>query len=116
MFTVRLKGSNQTFRSRLRLLIRLMVGASVCALAAMPKDATGQTRTYYIAPDEVTWDYAPGGVNRITGQPFGAGESFWVASRPHQVGKVFKKALYGEYTDLAVALMDCAKADGGMRA
>ena len=30
----------------------------------------GQTRHYYIAADEVEWDYAPSGMNRITGQPF----------------------------------------------
>lgn len=59
----------------------------------------GKTRTYYIAADEVTWDYAPGGINRITGQPFGEAESFWVASGSHRIGKTLKKALYHEYTD-----------------
>ncbi|MFL5318937.1 MAG: hypothetical protein ACJ790_04715, partial [Myxococcaceae bacterium] len=29
------------------------------------------TRTYYIAADEVKWDYAPTGSNQITWQPFG---------------------------------------------
>src|SRR4051812_47177502 len=33
--------------------------------------AGGVTRTYYIAADEVKWDYAPSGSNQITGQPFG---------------------------------------------
>lgn len=61
--------------------------------------STGQTHTYYIAADEVTWDYAPGGRNQITGQPFGKPESPWVASGPHRIGKVYKKALYREYTD-----------------
>ena len=62
-------------------------------------NSSGKVRTYYVAADEVTWDYAPGNINRITGQPFGDAESFWVASGPHQVGKVVKKALYREYTD-----------------
>jgi len=59
----------------------------------------GKTRTYYIAADEVTWDYAPDGINRISGKPFGEAESYWVASGPHRMGKTLKKALYHEYTD-----------------
>ncbi len=58
-----------------------------------------QTHTYYIAAEEVTWDYAPGGINQITGRPFGDAESLWIASGPHRIGKVLKKALYREYTD-----------------
>jgi len=64
-----------------------------------PNGSTGQTRTYYIAADEVTWDYAPGNMNQISGQPLGETESLWVASGPHRIGKVYKKALYREYTD-----------------
>jgi FtsP/CotA-like multicopper oxidase with cupredoxin domain len=89
-------------------LIALMVGMSAFggtqatqggSIPASHGGAAGQTRTYYIAADEVTWDYAPGGVNQITGQPFGNVESPWVASGPHRIGKVLKKALYREYTD-----------------
>ena len=88
-----------TMRWKALLLLGLMVGVSAPASSTPPGGATGQTRTYYIAADEVTWDYAPGGVNQITRQPFGDAESFWVASGPHQIGKVVKKALYREYTD-----------------
>jgi len=59
----------------------------------------GKLRTYYIAADEVIWDYAPGGINQVTGQPLGDAENFWVATGPRQVGKVVKKAQYREYTD-----------------
>src|SRR5690242_21541854 len=61
--------------------------------------AASVTHTYYIAADEVTWDYAPTNVNGITGKPFGDEEKEWVAPGPHKIGKVFKKALYREYTD-----------------
>jgi FtsP/CotA-like multicopper oxidase with cupredoxin domain len=80
-------------------LLALVARPSLIAACGASADSTGQTRTYYVAADEVIWDYAPGGVNRITGLPFGDAESLWVASGPHQVGKVFKKALYREYTD-----------------
>ena len=60
---------------------------------------TPTTHTYYIAADEVVWDYAPGGVNKVTGKPFGDAEATWVQNGPHRIGRVYKKALYREYTD-----------------
>jgi len=88
-----------TMRWKALLLLGLMVGVSASASSTPPGGSTGQTRIYYIAADEVTWDYAPGGINRITGRPFGDAESLWVASGPHRIGKLLKKAVYCEYTD-----------------
>ncbi|MGI0065215.1 MAG: hypothetical protein ACREAT_00485, partial [Nitrosotalea sp.] len=34
-----------------------------------PTNYSGQTRTYYIASDEIKWNYAPTGINQITGVP-----------------------------------------------
>lgn len=76
-----------------------LLSASALVSSSLSATSTGRTRTYYIAADEVTWDYAPGGVNQITGKPFCEAESFWVATGPRQIGKVLKKALYREYTD-----------------
>jgi FtsP/CotA-like multicopper oxidase with cupredoxin domain len=58
----------------------------------------GTTRTYYIAADQVSWDYVPGGVDEITGQPF-ADTGFFRNARPRPVGTAYLKALYREYTD-----------------
>ena len=58
-----------------------------------------QTRTYYIAADEVEWDYAPTGRNRILDREFGDEENHWMASGPTRIGRVYKKAVYREYTD-----------------
>ena len=88
-----------TMSWRVPLLVGMMVGLSVCSPSSSTGGSTGQTRIYYIAADEVAWDYAPGGVNQISGQPFGDAESLWVASGPHRMGKVLKKAVYREYTD-----------------
>ncbi len=71
----------------------------VLALGNQAKAQEGTTRTYYIAADEVVWDYAPSGINQITGKPFGEEENFWVKSGPHSIGRVYKKAIYREYTD-----------------
>lgn len=59
----------------------------------------GQTRTYYIAADEVDWDYAPSDVNRITGRPFNRTARTWVEGGDDRIGRVYRKALYREYTD-----------------
>ncbi len=61
--------------------------------------SAASTLTYYIAANEVVWDYAAGGVNRITGEPYGEDEAFWLESTAHRIGNVYKKAVYQEYTD-----------------
>jgi hephaestin len=61
--------------------------------------AGGVTRTYYVAADEVAWDYAPSGANKITGRPFGDTENVFMQNGPDRIGRVYRKALYREYTD-----------------
>jgi hypothetical protein len=46
-------------------LVQLSVGQQVS-----PKPAGGKVRTYYVAADEVEWDYAPEGIDHMTGKPF----------------------------------------------
>jgi len=60
---------------------------------------TGKTRTYFIAADEVQWDYAPSGKNLITGKPFDDVANVFVAPGPDRVGHVYAKSQYREYTD-----------------
>jgi hypothetical protein len=46
----------------------------------------GQVRTYYIAADEVNWNYAPSGIDKVTGKPFDAMERVYMAhSRPYSM-------------------------------
>ena len=71
-------------------------------MGASPKAAitcVGKTRRYFIAADEVSWDYAPSGINQITGLPFDDRANVFVGSGPDRVGKVYKKSQYREYTD-----------------
>jgi len=60
---------------------------------------TGQVRTYYIAADEVLWDYAPDGTNDITGAPFTADEQVFTQQGPNRVGHKYYKSLYRGYTN-----------------
>jgi hephaestin len=63
------------------------------------KAAQGTTRIYYIAADDVEWDYAPSGKNRITGGPFEGDAAFFATPSPMGLGRVYKKTVYREYTD-----------------
>lgn len=67
--------------------------------AAAADAAPGKTRVYYVAADDVVWDYAPSGINKITGKPFEGDALF--AAMPSKVGlgHVYKKTVFREYTD-----------------
>ncbi len=56
-------------------------------------------RTYYIAADEVDWDYAPSGIDQMTGKPFDKMDDVYMQRGPHRIGRVYRKAIYREYTD-----------------
>jgi len=60
---------------------------------------TPKLRTTYLSADAVDWDYAPGGSNQITGEPFGDEENVFVAPGPDRIGRVYTKSIYHEYTD-----------------
>ncbi len=69
-------------------------------VAADQNSATpGKLHHYYIAADEVDWDYAPTGINKITGKDFEGYPKLYVEKDPHRIGKVYRKAIYREYTD-----------------
>jgi manganese oxidase len=74
-------------------LLVTVVGLQGRPIAAPP------TRTYYIAADEVEWDYAPSGMNLAAGRPFNDIEKLFMEPGPTVVGRRVKKALYREYTD-----------------
>jgi manganese oxidase len=59
----------------------------------------GRVRTYYVAADEVNWDYAPSGIDQMMGKPFEGMAKFFMERGPHRIGHVYKKAIYREYTD-----------------
>lgn len=68
-------------------------------IASLTTNYQGQTRTYYIAADEVKWDFAPTGINQITGKPFDDTANVYMENGNDRIGKVSVKAVYREYTD-----------------
>ena len=71
----------------------------VGAFLAQGQGDSPQVRTYYIAADEVIWDYAPSGMDKISGQPFNEEQKPFAEAGPFTIGHKVKKAIYREYTD-----------------
>ena len=82
--------------------------AAPAATAAVPP----MTRTYFVAADEVEWNYAPLGHNGITGEPYGDQEDTFVANGPDRIGSTYRKALYREYTDASFTTSSRARRMG----
>lgn len=85
-------------------LLLLPVLWCMCALsggAPAVADATtvAVVHTYYIAADEVDWDYAPTGIDQMSGKPFDKMSSVYVERGPHRIGRIYRKAIFREYTD-----------------
>jgi hypothetical protein len=77
-----------------------LLGMLFCASAVFGQAASaGKTRTYYVAADEVNWDYAPSGHDEAMGMAFDDVGKGYTEPGPHQIGRVYKKAIYREYTD-----------------
>ena len=69
------------------------------AAAAAPAAHSGSTRTYYVAADEVQWDYAPSGRDEAMGMDFDSIAKGFTETSANHIGRVYKKAVYHEYTD-----------------
>ena len=73
--------------------------------------ASGKVRTYYVAADEVEWDYAPSGVDHMTGKPYDAYAKVHTERGPHRIGTKYRKAIYREYTDESFSTLKPRRAD-----
>jgi FtsP/CotA-like multicopper oxidase with cupredoxin domain len=65
----------------------------------------GQTRTYYIAADELDWDYAPSGIDQIHGQKYHFQDDPSSKGMLDPNATVYRKALFREYTDASFATL-----------
>jgi len=83
---------------RLFAAVALLAAGALVWIAARATPAP-QTRVYYIAADEVEWDYAPAGRDLISGQPFDSVSRPFTEAGPRRMGRRVVKALYREYSD-----------------
>jgi FtsP/CotA-like multicopper oxidase with cupredoxin domain len=69
-----------------------LVVVTIAGVLCFVAPAAARDRVHFIAADEVVWNYAPQNRDIISGKPLRA-------LRPAQLGWVYRKALYREYTD-----------------
>jgi FtsP/CotA-like multicopper oxidase with cupredoxin domain len=81
------------------------------AHALRAQSPAGKTRVYYVAADEMDWDYAPSGRDEAMGHPFDELQKGYAEAGPHHIGRIYKKAVYREYTDDAFSTLK--KRDAG---
>jgi manganese oxidase len=89
-------------RALLRLASVVSVSLLMCVGAFGSNEnvaAPGKVHTYYVAVDEVEWNYAPDGVNKMMGMKFEGYAKVFTEQGPHRIGTTYRKALYREYTD-----------------
>ena len=79
-------------------LVATATGQTGGAASTSP-EAAATTRTYYIAADEVDWNYAPAEMDHMTGKPYAQRARIFVENDAGHIGRIFKKAVYREYTD-----------------
>jgi FtsP/CotA-like multicopper oxidase with cupredoxin domain len=58
-----------------------------------------KVRVYFIAAEQVDWDYAPRGLDDAMGHAFDHFEKSYMESGLHKIGRVYQKAIYREYFD-----------------
>lgn len=96
-------------RHRLRLVISLMLSSLLYMSADAQEDrgrqvATGdspaaQVRTYYIAAEEIDWDYTPRGIDVMMERDFDSYGKVFTEQKSNRIGRTYRKAVFHEYTD-----------------
>lgn len=84
--------------NKLTAILSISVILGACAAPGGPGPEP-MTRTYYVAAEEVNWDYIPSGMNQISGDSLRGLEVLVGTNGPDRIGRVYRKALYREYTD-----------------
>ena len=75
----------------------------ICAVAMPGMRADARVRQYYIAADELDWNYMPTGKDGMMGMEPTRYAKFYLTRGPHLIGPVYRKAMYREYTDASFA-------------
>jgi len=99
-------GKGQTMIYRLTYLWKALLTAALGlgCIAALAAPAAAANRVYYIAADEVMWNYIPSGRNLVENKPI-------KRQSPLQLGWTYKKAVYREYTDATFRTLKARPAD-----
>ena len=94
------------------LLVFLAIPFAGALLLLVGPVAEAAERTYYIAADEIVWDYAPSyPTNPLMGESFTKEESVFLRPAKDRIGRKYLKAVYREYTDASFTSVKPRSAD-----
>ena len=83
-----------------RSCLPFVVAFFLFTISTVAQSADARTvHTYYVAADEVDWNYTPLGVDQMMGMPFMDYAKLYTERGPHRIGSTYRKAIYREYTD-----------------
>ena len=81
------------------LLVLMSAVHSQAATGSAADAPAGAVRTYYIAADEIEWNYAPDGKDMMMARNFDAYARVFTAPAADRIGSLYRKAVFREYTD-----------------
>ena len=91
------------FRCCRSVLLFVFVVSLLPAIHALAEPAAkmppGQTRTYYIAAEEIDWNYIPDGKDMMMMAAFNKYQKVFTTPATNQIGCTYRKAVFREYTD-----------------
>ncbi|XP_071342581.1 ceruloplasmin isoform X2 [Trachinotus anak] len=92
--------------------MRWLTLRSVLLLWCAAVCVSGMRREYFLRIEEVSWNYAPSGMNIIQNRTVAEDEeaSVFLKRGPQRIGPTYKKAVYKQYTD-ATYRVEVAKSD-----
>ena len=86
-------------RATVVVLALAVFGGAALVAAGDGEDDGGEVRRYFLAAEEIDWDYAPDREDRIAGEPFGEDAKVFVEKSDDRIGSTYRKALFRGYTD-----------------
>ncbi len=95
---LRISGHSRSPMHRSVLFGTLVLFSFALPINAQEKSAP-TVHTYYVAADEVEWNYTPLGVDKMMGMEFTGYAKVFTERGPHRIGTTYRKAIYREYTD-----------------
>jgi hypothetical protein len=90
---------NRVSSTAVACLLVLACSSVAAAQNVQPTLPGGKIRAYYIAAVEIEWNYAPAGMDQMTGKPFEGETKIWTERGKDRLGTIYRKAVYREYAD-----------------
>ncbi len=87
------------------------IASLIFVFSGLANFAMATVHTYYVAADEVEWNYTPQGIDKMMGMPFMGHAKIYTERGEHRIGTTYRKAIYREYTDATFSMLKARPAE-----